>query len=396
MPESMDASATRPNKLSISADGRILASGQSRSAIHLWDLETMRSIDPPLERHEEFVEAIAFMPDGKSLVAMEEYGRTVVWDLETSRQRRVMDFGDGYQPTRIDLSPDGRLLATGAERGEIKLWNVESGEEVGSIPAILGRDDGAIRFSPSGRMLASVSRSAWENRPEDESAERRVAVELWDVESRELVGRLYQPASESLYNGLAFSPDGRSLLAVDQDKPVRIWDIETGALKQKLEMHVMRGYAGLAVSPDFKILASGGPTRATPGFVGSSAMSTAFDHRIHLWSLETGELLREIGLHGNEPSLLHFTPDGRRLLSGMTWSGDEPWVNVFDLERNRVVLRLEHDPDLLISRYPNEGGDLGASPLAVSPDGKTAATGMINGTILIWDLAREDPPDARR
>ena len=75
----------------------------------------------------------------------------------------------------------------------------------------------------------------------------------------------------NLVASISFSPDGGTLASGGYDGTIRLWDAETGALKQTIRR--AQGVEGVVFSPD-------GSTFAT----GSGVSST-----LHLWDAETGE-----------------------------------------------------------------------------------------------------------
>ncbi|NJL15525.1 MAG: hypothetical protein HC913_22625, partial [Microscillaceae bacterium] len=61
---------------------------------------------------------------------------------------------------------------------------------------------------------------------------------------------------------ILFTPDGKTLISVSEDKTIRFWDVRTGELKKTLRGQVGEGPEGkiyaVAISPDGQTLAVGG------------------------------------------------------------------------------------------------------------------------------------------
>ena len=90
----------------------------------------------------------------------------------------------------------------------------------------------------------------------------REAVRLWDAET----GELRQTLTGDIYF-VVFSPDGTTLASGSYDYTVRLWDAETGELRQTLTGHT-DSVASVAFSPDGTTLASG-----------------SYDYTVRLWEL---------------------------------------------------------------------------------------------------------------
>src|SRR4051794_30972823 len=107
-----------------------------------------------------------------------------------------------------------------------------------------------------------------------------------------------------------FTPDGKELVSVSDDKTVRVWDVRSGEPVRVLRPPIGRGLEGklyaAAVSPD-------GRTLAVAGYGFGDA------NPIDLIALATGRIERVLAGHANVIYSLAFSPDGRRLASG---SGD--------------------------------------------------------------------------
>ena len=105
---------------------------------------------------------------------------------------------------------------------------------------------------------------------------------------------------------VSFSPDGSTLASASDDRKVRLWDVETGALKQTLTGDMDWGHdwiTSVAFSPDGRTLAGG------------SASKT-----VRLWDTITGDQIRELTGHTSWATSVSFSADGRTLASG-SWDG---------------------------------------------------------------------------
>ena len=115
---------------SITADGRLLATGGSQGTVTLWEIESGQAVAD--YRHDEgsvnlnrrLVWDISFNPDGSRLAAVTGEGVLIVWNL-TSGVEEMAFQAHTLAASCIAFSPDGRYLATGGLDGEVWVWQID-------------------------------------------------------------------------------------------------------------------------------------------------------------------------------------------------------------------------------------------------------------------------------
>jgi WD40 repeat protein len=288
--------------VAFSPDGRLLASGSSDATVKLWDVAS-GTLWRTLTGHDSNVLSVAFSPDGR-LLASGSLDKTVkLWDVFSGTPKETLT-GHHEIINCVTFSPDGKVLASGSGDKTIKLWDVTTGTLKQTLTGhALGVE--SVAFSPDGKLLASGS---WD-----------MTIKLWDLTA----GTLKQTLTGHTYavGSVAFSPDGKVLASgtvipsiFDEilvvgfkpdrltserlDRTVKLWDVPSGDLKQTL-VGQDRGASSVAISPDGKLLASGGD-----------------DDAVKVWDLATGTLKERLAGHAAGVWSVAFSPDGKLLASG--------------------------------------------------------------------------------
>jgi hypothetical protein len=159
-------------------------------------------------------------------------------DLERFQGKLI---ADGNRP--LAFSPDGGTLAATTDRGTVHLLDVKKGEEIDKLPPPEPgvNNPVAVAFSPDGRFLAvgtfyancvmvcdlRKGKPAWEfewPEPRDpKQLARGRTPDQADADPKQKAGIL----------AVAFTPDGRSLLAICNDSRTRLWEMATGGLRYR-------------------------------------------------------------------------------------------------------------------------------------------------------------------
>ncbi|MFH1980851.1 MAG: caspase family protein [Pseudomonadota bacterium] len=319
--------ASAVSAMSISADGRYLLTVDNGGTWNATDLGIVRMWDI-VEGRQIFKEtntlklalAVAISPDGRYAVTGGETRGTVqeaheqyalnVWDLAKGTIiKKFSGFkGPWLYVHDVRFSRDGRYFLA-SSLNEIYLFDTKIWKAIRKFSA-----EGCIAadFSPDGKCLLAGDEDGF--------------LHLWEIDTSREIWRIQGHKSCLLSEGanaIAFSPDGRSVLTSSRcDDVVHVWDVISGkALRQFSGFEVVRGQRdgwsgvnGIALSPD-----------------GTQVM--IFAKPLKTWDVGTGNALVDFtdawkGLRiytGNALSGAYH-PDGRRLLLNLSDSA----VRVYD------------------------------------------------------------------
>lgn len=348
---------TPAESLTVSDDGSLLAAGWAGGLVRVWETETGRELCQ-IGGGGGSAARVAFAPDGKRVAWSDGRGRIHITEVATTTDER---FWAGVEPApgrrgtpainSLAFSPRGDVLASvGAYDHTIRLWDPATGAEVrrlelpqaglawltfgqgGDVLASAGPDQVRLWDVRSGKLLRTLQGAASPSAVVISPDGRRVAagehatrlgapapVRLWDAETGTLLRQLGGPGGVT--RGLAFSPDGRTLLAGGADSRLRLYDVETGAERNPPVGHT-GSVARLAASPDGGVLAS-----------------AASDSKVLLWEAATGRRLRELpGV--SFPTGLAFGPGGRELFAGGGSDGMRVWQLPSGQESRHVAVPL--------------------------------------------------------
>jgi WD40 repeat protein len=232
-----------------SPDGNLLASAGADSTVRLWETKTFGEVHR-MEEHSGLVRTVAWSPDGRSLAsgsAIEDDdqtdGEVMLWDAESGRMiERPLQ--DTLRPVRtVAFHPDGRILAIGQDDGNIILWDTRAKQILGErLIAHEGRVM-SIAFSRDGRYMISGSIDGtvalWDlftptrsiaisPKGDMMATSQGAAISLWDLSTGATTPVIVLSGHTEDVLALAFSPDGNTLVSSGKDDTVRLWDVQRG------------------------------------------------------------------------------------------------------------------------------------------------------------------------
>ena len=404
----------RINSISLSPDGRTLASGSHDNTVRLWDMDTQTEIGR-FEGHTDAVNSVSFSPDGRTLASRGDDNTLRIWDVDTQTQIHTLEGHTGSVES-ISFSPDSQTIASGGNDDIVRLWDVDTRTEIGGLEGHTGYVS-SVSFSPDGRTVASGSHDN--------------TVRIWDVDTRTEIGVL--EGHTGWVKSVSFSPDGQTIASGGSAAPyggdVRLWDIDTLTGIVIFERN-LSNVTGVSFSPDGKTIAyktgSGNLTFAGGLDVNRLEHITSFEEPEHTWEVlwavdaqieKKGYLwFRTMLEEHTDPVLsISFSPDGKTIVSGGGYGSTFLW----DVATLRKISSLDTGYILSISFSPDgktiasggttwssDGnvrlwdvdtqtkiGSLGTSTtnsVVFSPDGKTIASGADRGEIVsLWDVATQ-------
>src|SRR5215813_1023938 len=167
---------------------------------------------------------------------------------------------------------------------------------------------------------------------------------------------------------VAFSPDSQTLVSVDWDGTLILWNALTGEVKRSIKNDRER-YRDVAFSPDGQTVISGSLIREGPDRFPKVGMVT-------LWDAQTGEIRRKFNV-GPSPGIVPrsdgvfsvaYSPDGKIFAAG-TLSAK---IKIWDAQTGKELRVLG-------------GLDEPVESIAFSTDGLTLASGSNDGALILWD-----------
>ena len=404
-----------------SGDGRTFAASGGDRTIRVWDVRTDEPLGAPLIARARHVTCLALSGDGRTLAAAADDRTITLWNVRTGRQlgRPLIS---PVLTERIVIDHDGRTLITVGLAKTIQLWDLRSRNALGKPLKGHGRFVAEVGFQGR-RALAAIAANnsvqLWDVRarapvggPMRQHAVTSMAfspdatrlassdggrIRLWNLRTRGLDSERILGPTQSTFGPMAFDAAGRTLAAMSYDRTIRAWAIPNLKPLRKPITNQVEPFRALTFIGRGRALASvghGGVLRLwdmlaarplTRTLVGHARLvwalafapgermlaSASADRTIRLWDLRS-PTSSSVRLHA-AAWYVAFSDDGRRLTSVDTTGAVQVWD-----PRRGVLLKTR-------------GADRGAVYLrtALSSDGGTVAFGRNDGTILLWDVARQ-------
>ncbi|RKF56684.1 Periodic tryptophan protein 2-like protein [Golovinomyces cichoracearum] len=398
-----------------SGDSRFFLSAAKDLTARIWSLDAEEGFIPTtMAGHREGVISAYFSQDQKTIYTISRDGAVFQWAyLPASISARNEDEEDGStsnENSRWRISQrhyfmengtkvrstayhtESNILVVGFSNGVFGLYEMPEFNKIHSLSISQNKID-ALTINKSGEWLAFGSSKLGQ-------------LLVWEWQSESYI--LKQQGHFDSINALAYSPDSRKIITTADDGKVKVWDVKTGFCIVTFTEHssgvtdcelVSKGNVLFTSSLDGSIRAWDlvryrnfrtftAPTRLSFSCLavdpsGELVCAGSIDSfEIHIWSVQTGQLLDRLAGHEGPVSCLSFAPNGGLVVSG-SWDHTVRVWSIFSRTQTSEPLQLQAD----------------VLDIAFRPDSKQIAVSTLDGQLTFWAVSeaqQESGIDGRR
>ena len=238
----------------------------------------------------------------------------------------------------MSINASGEWLAFGASKlGQLLVWEWQSESYILKQQAHFDSIN-ALVYSPDGQQVITTADDG--------------KIKVWDVRSGFCIVTFTEHSGA--VTSCEFAKKGKVLFTASLDGSVRAWDLVRYRNFRTFTAPTRLAFSSLAIDPSGEVICAGS--------------IESFD--IHIWSVQTGQLLDQLAGHEGPIATLAFTPNGGFVLSG-SWDHTVRLWNIFARTQTSEPLQLQAD----------------VLSLAVRPDSKQIAISTLDGQLTFWSLS---------
>ena len=399
-----------------SSDSRFFLSASKDLTARIWSLDPEEGFVPTtLAGHREGLLGAWFSSDQEMLYTISHDGALFQWTY--SRKPGVNEEGDemvedGMTETQLNWRISQRhyfmqnnakvkcaayhaasnLIVAGFSNGIFGLYEMPDFNMIHTLSISQNTIDNVI-LNSSGEWLAF-------------GASKLGQLLVWEWQSESYI--LKQQGHFDSMNALVYSPDGQRIITVADDGKVKVWDSKSGfcivtftehsggvtacefakkgnvlftsSLDGSVRAWDLIRYRNFRTFTATKRLSFSSVAVDPSGEVVCAGSLDSFD--IHVWSVQTGQLLDQLSGHEGPVSSLSFAPSGDALVSG-SWDHTVRVWSIFGRTQTSEPLQMQAD----------------VLHIAVRPDSKQIAVSTLDGQLTFWSMSeatQEAGVDGRR
>jgi len=384
-----------------SSDSRFFLSSSKDLTSRIWSVEAEENFTPTvLAGHKQAVIGTWFSEDQETIYTVSKDGAVFTWkyvgrpknedemedsddDEEMEARWRIVDrhyFMQGSAHVRCaTFHAATNLLVAGFSNGIFGLYEMPDFNMIHNLSISQNNID-FVTINRTGEWLAF-------------GASRLGQLLVWEWQSESYI--LKQQGHFDSMNSLVYSPDGQRIVTAADDGKIKVWDIDSGFCIVTFTEHssgvtacefAKKGNVLFTASLDGSVRAWDliryrnfrtftAPTRLSfscmavdpSGEVVAAGSLDSFD--IHIWSVQTGQLLDRLSGHEGPVSSLAFAPDGDVLVSG-SWDRTARVWSIFNRTQTSEPLQLQAD----------------VLDVTVRPDSQQLAVSTLDGQLTFWNI----------
>ena len=232
----------------------------------------------------------------------------------------------------------GEWLAFGASKlGQLLVWEWQSESYIlkqqGHFDSI-----NALVYSPDGQRIITTADDG--------------KIKIWDTQSGFCIVTFTEHSSG--VTACEFAKRGNVLFTSSLDGSIRAWDMIRYRNFRTFTAPTRLSFSSIAVDPSAEVVCAGS--------------LNSFD--IHIWSVQTGQLLDQLSAHEGPVATLAFAPSGDLVISG-SWDHTARLWSIFGRTQTSEPLQLQAD----------------VLHVTFRPDSKQVAIATLDGQLTFWSVS---------
>uniref|UniRef100_A0A1B6EK74 Target of rapamycin complex subunit lst8 n=1 Tax=Cuerna arida TaxID=1464854 RepID=A0A1B6EK74_9HEMI len=224
--------------IGIEEEGKWMYTAGEDNTVRLWDLRALNMKCQRLFQVSATVNCACLHPTQKMMAVGDQKGTIHLWDLKSDHSKQLVP-EPGASIQSIAMDPTGKYMAVVTNRGRCFIWElpamfVEELTLSQHSTMIEAHQRYALRckFSPDSKLLVTTSA--------DQTAR------IWRMGDYEFVRELKRENQRWVWD-VGFTADSRHVVTVSSDNFARLWKVENGVILREYSGHE-KAITALAVS----------------------------------------------------------------------------------------------------------------------------------------------------